>query len=355
MGKSHGPWSVPPKQYCKIQKFFPTLEKGWPIRHMWYSIMQSTEGDFLYQYRLKLEVKNPNYKYGQNTRPFPSMTLQNDKKDSNRQNTNRQNNNRQNTNRQNTNRQNTNKQNTNRQNTQAKGKQKKLANLTKSKLPPEPTYVPPFGGYNNPGPSTSTWPLETSYTVGNRDPLQLGCQSPEQYSQINPSLNTYEVETSSDAGASFYSPSASRSDYSHETSSGSYYSPHTEPISPFSSGGDDSDTLAQCMREANLGSQSNTEQMIVPIVTAPENPMALEPMARVNPVPLALEPVAPVVSPSQGIYNVENDPEIEGIMQMPPSPPVELPEVEIVYEVPPEVVEVPPEVEIVYQTYHNNN
>ena len=328
MGK-RGPWSVPPKQYCKIQQFFPTLEKGWPIRNMWYSIMQSTEGDFLYQYRLKLEVKNPNYKYGQNTRPFPSMTLQNDKKETNRQNTNRQNNNRQNTN----------KQNTNRQNTQAKGKQKKLANLTKSKLPPEPTYVPPFGGYNNPGPSTSTWPLETSYTVGNRDPLQLGCQSPEQYSQINPSLNTYEVETSSDAGASFYSPSASRSDYSHETSSGSYYSPHTEPISPFSSGGDDSDTLAQCMREANL---------------APE-------------IPMALEPVAPVVSPSQGIYNVrndpeieeiydvENDPEIEGIMQMPQSPPIELPEVEIVDEVPPEVVELPPEVVIVYQTYHNNN
>merc|ERR1711867_275328 len=126
---------VPPKQYCKIQQFFPTLEKGWPIRHMWYSIMQSTEGDFLYPYRLKLEVKNPNYKYGQNTRPFPYMTLQNDKNETNRQNTNRQ--------------------NTNRQNTQAKGKQKKLANLTKCKLPPKPTYVPPFGGYNNPRPSTS--------------------------------------------------------------------------------------------------------------------------------------------------------------------------------------------------------
>ena len=320
MGKSHGPWSVPPKQYCKIQQYFPTLEKGQPIRNMWYSILQSKEGDFLYQYRLKLEVKNPNYKYGQNTKPFPSMTLQNDKKETNRQNTNRQNN--------------------NRQNTQAKGKQKKLANLTKSKLPPEPTYVPPFGGYNNPGPSTSTWPLETSSTVGSRDPLQLGCQSPEQYSQINPILNTYEVETSSDAGGSFYSPSACRSDYSHETSSGSYYSPHTEPISPCSLGGDDSDTLAQCMREANL---------------APEIPMALEPMAGVNPVSLALEPVAPVVSPSQGIYNVENDPEIEGIMQMPQSPPVELPEVEIVDVVPPEVVELPPEVVIVYQTYHNKN
>ena len=324
-----GPWSVPPKQYCKLQQFFPTLEKGQPIRNMWYSILQSKEGDFLYQYRLKLEVKNPNYKYGQKTKPSPSMTLQNDKKDSNRQNTNRQNNNRQNTN----------KQNTNRQNTQAKGKQKKLANLTKSKLPPEPTYVPPFGGYSNPGPSTSTWPLETGYTVGSRDPLQLGCQSPEQYSQINPSLNTYEVETSSDAGASFYSPSASWSDYSHETSSGSYYSPHTEPISPFSVRGDDSDTLAQCIKEANL---------------APE-------------IPMTLELVAPVVSPSQGIYNVrnnpeieeiydvENDPEIEEIMQMPQSPPVELPEVEIVDVVPPEVVELPPEVVIVYQTYHNKN
>ena len=297
MGKSHGQWFVPPKQYTKIQKLFPTLEKGWPIKHMWYSIMQSTEGSFLYPYKLKLEVKNPKKTPRQNTTPFPYITLQNDQKE------------------------------THRQNTKSKGKQKKLANLTKSKLPPKPTYVPPFGGYNNPRPSTSTWPLETSSTVGSRDPLQLGCQSPEQYSQINPSLNTYEVETSSDAGASFYSPSASWSDYSHETSSGSYYSPHTEPISPFSVRGDDTDTLAQCIKEANL---------------APE-------------IPMALELVAPVVSPSQGIYNVENDPEIEGIMQMPQSPPVELPEVEIVDEVPPEVVELPPEVVIVYQTYNNNN
>ena len=317
MGKSHGQWFVPPNQYKKLQRYFPTLGKGRPIKTMWYNIMQATEGSFLYPYKLKLEVKNPKKTPRQNTKPFPyKLKLQNDQKE------------------------------THRQNTKSKGKQKKLANLTKSKLPPKPTYVPPFGGYNNPRPSTSTWPLETSSTVGSRDPLQLGCQSPEQYSQINPSLNTYEVETSSDAGASFYSPSASRSDYSHETSSGSYYSPHTEPISPFSSGGDDSDTLAQCMREANLGSQSNTEQMIVPIVTAPEIPMALEPMARVNPVPLALEPVAPVVSPSQGIYNVENDPEIEVIMQVLPPPPVEPPELEIILEVPPPPVE-PPEVEII--------
>ena len=331
MGK-HGQFFVPPNQYKKIQKYFPTLEKGWPIKTMWFNIMKANEGSPLYPYKLKLQVKNPKKTPRQNTKPYPyKLKLQNDPKE------------------------------THRQNTKSKGKQKKLANLTKSKLPPKPTYVPPFGGYNNPRPSTSTWPLETSPTVGSRDPLQLGCQSPEQYSQINPSLSTYEVETSSDAGASFYSPSASRSDYSSETSSGSYYSPHTEPISPFSSGGDDSDTLAQCMREANLGSQSNTEQMIVPVVTAPE-------------IPMALELVAPVVSPSQGIYevrnvpeieeiyDVENDPEIEGIMQMPQSPPVELPEVEIVYEVPPEVVEVPPEVvevppevEIVYQTYHNKN
>ena len=317
MGKSHGQWFVPPKQYTKIQKLFPTLEKGWPIKHMWYSIMQSTEGSFLYPYKLKLEVKNPKKTPRQNTKPFPyKLKLQNDQKE------------------------------THRQNTKSKGKQKKLANLTKSKLPPKPTYVPPFGGYNNPRPSTSTWPLETSPAVGSRDPLQLGCQIPEQYYQLNPILNTHEVETSSNASGSFYSPSASRSDYSPETTSGSYYSPHTEPISPFSSGGDASDTLAQCMREANLGSQSNTEQMTVQIVTAPENPMALEPMARVNPMPLALEPVAPVVSPSQGIYNVENDPEIEVIMQVPPPPPVELPELEIILEVPPPPIE-PPEVEII--------
>ena len=302
MGKSHGQWFVPPKQYTKIQKYFPTLGKGWPIKTIWYNIMQATEGSFLYPYKLKLEVKNPKKTPRQNTKPFPyKLKLQNDQKE------------------------------THRQNTKSKGKQKKLANLTKSKLPPKPTYVPPFGGYNNPRPSTSTWPLETSPAVGSRDPLQLGCQIPEQYYQLNPILNTHEVETSSNASGSFYSPSASRSDYSPETTSGSYYSPHTEPISPFSSGGDASDTLAQCMREANLGSQSNTEQMIVPIVTAPE-------------IPMALELVAPVMSPSQGIYDVRNVPEIEEIydvetdpeieiMQMPQSPPVELPEIEIVDQV----------------------
>ena len=52
------------------------------------------------------------------------------------------------------------------------------------------------------------------------------------------------------------------------------------------------------------------------------------------------------MSPSQGIYNVENDPEIEVIMQVPPPPPVELPELEIILEVPPPPIE-PPEVEII--------
>ena len=308
MGKSHGQWFVPPNQYKKIQRYFPTLGKGRPIKTMWYNIMQATEGSFLYPYKLKLQVKNPKKTHRQNTEPFPyKLRLQNDPKE------------------------------TPRQNTKSKGKLKKLANLTKSKLPPKPTYVPPFGGYNNPRPSTSTWPLETSPAVGSRDPLQLGCQIPEQYYQQNPILSTYEVETSSNASGSFYSPSASRSDYSPETTSGSYYSPNTEPISPYSSGAEASDTLLQCMRKANIGSQSNTEQMVVQIVTAPENPIALEPVARVDPVPLALEPVAPVVSPSQGVYP---DPEIEGNIQVPPSPPVELPEVEVLLDEPPEVVEV---------------
>ena len=59
---------------------------------------------------------------------------------------------------------------------------------------------------------------------------------------------------------------------------------------------------------------------------------------------MALELVAPVMSPSQGIYDVRNVPEIEEIydvetdpeieiMQMPQSPPVELPEIEIVDQV----------------------
>ena len=293
---NHGQFSVPPKQYTKIQKLFPYLEKGWPIKTMWFNIMGATEGSPLYPYKLQLQVKNP--------------------------------------------------KKTPRQNTKSKGNQKKLANLAKSKLPPKSTYVPPFEGYNNPRPSTSTWPFETVPAVGSRDPLQLGCQIPEQYYQQNSILSTYEVETSSNDSGSYYSPIVSRSDYSPETTSGSYYSPNTEPISPYSSGAEASDTLSQCMREANLGSQSNTEQMVVQIVTAPENPIALEPVARVNPVPLALEPVAPVVSPSQGIYNVENDPEIEVIMQVLPPPPVELPELEIILEVPPPPVE-PPEVEII--------
>ena len=310
MGKSHGKWFVPPKQYTMIQKLFPTLEKGWPIKHMWYSIMQSTEGDFLYPYKLKLEVKNPKKTPRQNPKPFPYITLQNDQ------------------------------QETPRQNPKSKGKFKKSANLTKSKLPPQPTYVPPFGGYSNPRPSTSTWPLETSPAVGSRDPLQLGCQIPERYYQQNSILSTYEVDTSSNDGGSYYSPIVGRSDYSPETTSRSIYSPRTEPISPYSSGAETSDALLMCMRKAKIDSPSNTEQMVMQIVTAPENPIALEPVARVDPVPLALEPVAPVVSPSQGVYNVGNDPEIEGIIQMPPSPPVELPEVEILLEEPPEVVEV---------------
>ena len=307
MGKSHGKWFVPPKQYTMIQKLFPTLEKGWPIKHMWYSIMQSTEGDFLYPYKLKLAVKNPKKTPRQNPGPFPYIPPQNVQ------------------------------QQIPRQNPKAKGKFKKSANMTKSKFPPQPTYVPPFGGYSNPRPSTSTWPLETSPAVGSRDPLQLGCQIPERYYQQNSILSTYEVDTSSNDGGSYYSPIVGRSDYSPETTSGSIYSPRTEPISPYSSGAETSDALLLCMRKAKIDSPSNTEQMVMQIVTAPKNPIAPKPVARVGPMPLALEPVAPVVSPSQGVYP---DPEIEGNIQVPPSPSVELPEIEVLLDEPPEVEEV---------------
>ena len=101
-------------------------------------------------------------------------------------------------------------------------------------------------------------------------------------------------------------------------------------------GAEASDTLSQCMKAANLGPQTNTEPMVVPIVSAPEKPIAsVVPVARVNSVPIALEPVAPVVSPPQRIYNPENDPEIEEIMPMGPQPTVEPPELEIILEIPP--------------------
>ena len=90
------------------------------------------------------------------------------------------------------------------------------------------------------------------------------------------------------------------------------------------------------MKAANLGPQTNTEPMVVPIVSAPEKPIAsVAPVARVNPKPIALEPVAPVVSPPQRVYNPENDPEIEVIMQVGPQPTVEPPELEIILEIPP--------------------
>lgn len=232
------------------------------------------------------------------------------------------------------------------QGTRSKSNQKKEASLAISKFPPNPTYVPSFQGYNNPMPSTSTWPYETVPSVVRRDPLQLGCPIPKKSYKQYPILSTYEVDASSDTSGSYYSPDASRSYYSPETTSGSYYSPETtrgsyyspdtEPVSPCSWEAEASDTLSQYMKEANLGPQTNTEPMVVPIVSALEKPIAsVVPVARVDSVPIALEPVALVVSPPQRVYNLENDPEIEVIMQVGPQPPVEPPELEIILEIPP--------------------
>ena len=112
---------------------------------------------------------------------------------------------------------------------------------------------------------------------------------------------------------------------------------------------DPTEVHTRCTRKMLHQPQTNTEPMVVPIVSAPEKPIAsvvpvarvtpvpraLEPVARVDPVPLVLEPVAPVVSPPQRVYNLENDPEIEVIMQVGPQPTVEPPELEIILEIPP--------------------
>ena len=300
---NHGKFSVPPNQYKKLKKMYPHLKPGWPIKVQWARIMKATKGP-LYQVRLELEVKN-----GPKKNPM--------------------------------------------QGTRSKSNQKKVASLAISKFPPNPTYVPSFQGYNNPMPSTSTWPYETVPSVVRRDPLQLGCPIPKKSYKQYPILSTYEVDASSDTSGSYYSPDASKSYYSPETTSGSYYSPETtsgnqyspvtEPVSPSSSETEVSDALSQVMKASNLGPQTNTKPFVWPIVSASVVPVArvspvpraLEPVARVDPVPLVLEPVAPVVSPTQRIYNPQNDPEIEVIMQMGPQPTVEPPELEIILELPP--------------------
>ena len=292
---NHGQFGVPPRQYKKIQKMYPHLKKGWPIKIQWAKIMRATKGSPLYDDKLKLKVKT-----GPKKNPM--------------------------------------------QNTKSKGHQKKVANLAKSKFPLNPTYVPLFQGYINPIPTTSTWPQGTVPSVIGKDPLQLEGPISRNPYEPYPILSTYEVDTSSDTSGSYYSPeTTSGSYYSPETTSGNQYSPVTEPVSPSSSETEVSDALSQVMKASNLGPQTNTKPLVWPIVSASVVPVArvspvpraLEPVARVDPVPLVLEPVAPVVSPTQRIYNPQNDPEIEVIMQMGPQPTVEPPELEIILELPP--------------------
>ena len=246
---NHGKFSVPPNQYKKLKKRYPHLKPGWPIKVQWARIMKATKGP-LYQVRLELEVKN-----GPKKNPM--------------------------------------------QGTRSKSNQKKVASLAISKFPPNPTYVPLFQGYNNPMPSTSTWPYETVPSVVRRDPLQLGCPIPKKSYKQYPILSTYEVDASSDTSGSYYSPDTSGSYYSPETTSGSYYSPETEPVSPCRSGADAPDILSDCMREVDLGSQTHSEPMVeLPVVSAPVKPIApVVPVARVAPVRIAPEQIEPVVAP----------------------------------------------------------
>ena len=180
--------------------------------------------------------------------------------------------------------------------------------------PTIPTYVSSFQDYNNPMPSTSTWPYDTvpyKSVVIERDVQKLESPTPkEPYRQHQILSNSYEVDVSPDT-------------------SGSYYSPETEPVSPCGSGAEASDMLSHCMKEANLGPQTDTEPVVeLPVVSAPVKPIApVVPVAKVAPVPIALEQVepivAPIVSPPQVVYNMANDPEIEVLMEVEAPAPVE--------------------------------
>ena len=108
-----------------------------------------------------------------------------------------------------------------------------------------PTNNPYFPDYQNPQPSTSSWPQDTlqystnQSVIGESDPLKL--ESP--YSYLSETRAPYEQLSVSDP----YSPNTVRN----------YYSPDTEPISPYNSEPDAPDMLAKCVRVVGLDDEEN--------------------------------------------------------------------------------------------------
>ena len=92
--------------------------------------------------------------------------------------------------------------------------------------PTFPTYVSSFQDYDNPQPSASTWPHDTvpyKPVIRERDPLKLesptSCYSDNKEPYRQPHIldnSSYEID---------FPPATS----------GSYYSPETEPVSPYKS------------------------------------------------------------------------------------------------------------------------
>ena len=126
---NHGVDSVPPKQYTKLKKMFKHLSSR-DIKVKWARIQKATKGPLL-ELRKKLAVKNGP------------------------------------------------KKNTNF--TRSKDIHHKVDSLAYPRFTPTiPTYVSSFQDYNNPMPSTSTWPYDTvpyKSVMRERDPLKLESNS----------------------------------------------------------------------------------------------------------------------------------------------------------------------------------
>ena len=117
-----------------------------------------------------------------------------------------------------------------------------------------PTFGVSFQGYDNPQPSTSTWPQSTVPVIRERDPLKL--ESPTSSSDRKEPYRQHQIlgNSSSDTESS---PATSES----------YYSPETEPVSPCQTGANAPDMISHCMREANLGTQTDNEPMVeLPVI-----------------------------------------------------------------------------------------
>ena len=185
---NHGVNHVPPKQYIKLKRQFPELTSR-EIKVKWARIQKATRGPNL----------NLRHKLASKIGPKSNINF--------------------------------------------------VKATTYPKLTPAiPPYISSFQDYNNPIPSTSTWPHDT-VPYKSRDHQKLDSPTPkESYRQDQIVSDSYEVEVSSDT-------------------SGSYYSPETELVSPCRSGAEASDILSHCMKEANLGPQTYTEPVVeLPVV-----------------------------------------------------------------------------------------